>query len=644
MKQKKPYASWKSELTAEILANKGKRFGQVQLDNGSMYWLEVRAAEKGRGVLVRSSQNSLCEEVLPRDVSVRSKVHEYGGGDFIVDNGVVYFSNAEDCRVYKFENNQLTPITPAATDLEFRFADFCLTPCKKYLIAVREVHKTSEHQVINDLVRIDIADKTVTVLHSGFDFYSFPRISPNGHRLCWTCWNQPDMPWDATELWLADLHEEAAISAAHQVSGGEGVSIFQPSWDNQGVLHYISDASGWNNLYSHDDGVLNALCPIDRDFGTPQWIFGLGTYVINSDETLYALYFEEGQQQLCHIDPSNGHIEQIALPFKHFESQLLGDEENLYFCAAGPAIESAMYRYNIAEKKYYALSEVSPFPLPAGDISIAKSVKFSSSSGRECHAFYYAPINSYYEGLDDTCPPLIVMSHGGPTAATDNSLNPGIQFWTNRGFAVADVNYGGSTGFGKRYQKLLDGQWGIVDVEDCVAAAKYLVGQKLADPKALLIRGGSAGGYTTLCALTFFDVFTAGMSRYGVSDLEALAQECHKFEGRYTDNMVGPLPEAKGIYIERSPIHHTDQLSCPILLLQGADDKVVPPNQAEMMVEALEAKKIPYSYLLFEGEGHGFRNAETIIKAFEAELYFYRKILKVESEESIAEIDIKNLN
>lgn len=640
MKSIKPFGSWPSQLSAETLANKGRRYGHMVLDNDTLYWLEVRASEKGRGVLVRSNNGSSCEEVLPQEISVRTRVHEYGGADYTVVDGTVYFSDAKDSRIYRFDG-ELSPITPVENGVEYRYADLCVEPNNRFLLAVRETHQ--QQIVTNELVSICLESKQVTVIHSGYDFYSFPRVTPAGHRLCWTCWNQPDMPWDSTELWLADLHPNGTIDAAHRVSGGEDVSIFQPEWSQDGVLHYISDASFWTNLYSHRDGVLNALAPIDREFGTPQWVFGLATYVINDDGSIYALYYENGQQQLCHLETETGHIEPIALPFKHFEGALLGNNKSLYFCAAGPAVESAIYRYDIQSQKYYALTNLSPFPLPMEEISVAKPISFASEEGRVCHAFYYEPQNSQFDGPEDSCPPLIVMSHGGPTAFSDNSLSAAIQFWTNRGFAVVDVNYGGSTGFGKRYRELLTKKWGIVDVEDCIAAAKFLVEHNCADKDSLLIRGGSAGGYTTLCALTFYDVFAAGMSRYGVADLEALASDSHKFEARYLDKMVGEYPQDKEVYRQRSPIHHTDQLSCPILLLQGADDKVVPPNQAELMVSALKQKKIPYSYLLFEGEAHGFRQAETIVKAFNAELFFYRKILGISSDEVLDEIEIHNL-
>ncbi len=641
MKSIQPYASWSSELTPEMLATKGSRYGHMDHDAGRLYWLESRPEESGRGVLVcYDPEKNSCRDVLPETISVRSRVHEYGGGDFIVADSKVYFSNADDNRVYSFDG-ALTSLTPLQTEKEHRYADFCLDPKQDYLIAIRETH--TQGKVVNELVSIDLQKKTVKVIHSGFDFYSTPKISQQGQRICWLCWNQPDMPWDAAELWLADYHNGGYIDAAHRVTGGDSHSIFQPEWSEQGVLHYISDKNGWSNIYNHSKGVLNALAPIDRDFALPQWLFGMCTYVINSDENLYACHFEDGLQQLCHINVKKGHIEPISLPFKNFKNQLLGDNKYLYFCAAGPATDSAIYRYDIATKNYQCLTGAKSFPLLAGDISLGKPISFKSKNQRICHAFYYGPVNSRYQGVEGTYPPLIVMSHGGPTAATHNSLDANIQFWTNRGFAVVDVNYSGSTGYGKKYRERLTSEWGVLDVEDCIAAANYLVEKKLANKDQLLIRGGSAGGYTTLCALTFHNIFAAGMSRYGVADLEALAAESHKFEARYLDKMIGPYPEKKSTYQARSPIHHAEQLSCPILLLQGEDDKVVPPSQAELMVQALEENKIPYGYLLFEGEGHGFRQKETIINAFSAELYFYRKVLNIESKENIEPIKIKFL-
>ncbi len=663
MTQISPYGSWKSSLTAEKLADKGVRYGHMVVDGDDLYWLEVRAKEQGRGVLIRCDHQGNRSEVLPKEISVRTKVHEYGCGDFVVDKGVVYFSNADDQCVYRFDG-ELSQVTAPGLNQEHRYADYCVSNSGDFLICVRETH--SKDEVLNELVRIDLTQSSskgnyadVELVHSGFDFYSFPRISPNNNRLAWTCWNQPQMPWDAAELWLADLHQDGSISAQHKVAGGINENkqdhpnesatqadhcwmnaIYQPAWSADGVLHYISDASGWTNLYSCRDGLLNALTPIDRDFGIPQWVMGTSTYTFAGDDQIYAVYFQHGQQQLCHIDEQTGHIEPIPLPFKDFGEHLLFTNGHLFFRASGPAVAEAVYSYNIETQECTKLSEIVEFPLPVEELSIAETIEFNSADKRISHAFYYAPHNTAYKAPQSSLPPLIVMSHGGPTAMTTNSLDAAIQFWTHRGFAVVDVNYAGSTGYGKRYRTALNGQWGVADVEDCIAAAQYLVDKKRADPNALLIRGGSAGGYTTLCALTFHDVFAAGMSRYGVADLESLASDSHKFEARYLDSVVGPYPEMKDVYIERSPIHSTDKLSCPILLLQGEDDKVVPPNQAEMMVDALTEKQIPFAYQLYPGEGHGFRKSETIISALNAELSFYRQILNIKDAENISQVEI----
>lgn len=658
-KQTSEYGSWISSLTAEKLAEKGVRYGHMCVDQGKLYWLESRASEKGRGVLVCSDHSGNLVDVLGDDISVRSKVHEYGSGDFLVDGGVVYFADASDQCVYQFDiaTNKLTQLTKIYGE-ECRYADFCISADKQFLVCVREQHKLTG--VVNELVSIRLgpskAYADVFVLASGFDFYSFPRFSPNGNRLVWTCWNQPDMPWDAAELWCADFHSSGRIDAQHRVAGGHGsnsqeaensqsdfYSIYQPEWSEKGTLHFISDKSGWSNIYSCENGILNALTPIDREFAIPQWSLATSTYVIGEHGHIYAIYIQQGQQYLCHIDESNGQTNPIPLPFRDFGEHLIIDKHYLFFKGAGPAKEEAIYRFDLNTEELKQLSQIKPASLPPEELSIAKSISFDSDEQRECHAFYYPPKNSQFVGEKNSAPPLIVMSHGGPTAMTHSSLNMAIQFWTNRGFAVVDVNYAGSTGFGKKYRECLRGNWGIVDVQDCVAAAAYLVKQGLADEQKLLIRGGSAGGYTTLCALTFTNVFAAGMSRYGVADLESLASDSHKFEARYLDSVVGPYPHDKAKYIERSPIHHTDKLSCPILILQGEDDKVVPPNQAEMLVDALKQKSLAYAYRLYAGEGHGFRKSETIIDALNSELSFYRQVLDISSKESIHDIKVENL-
>ncbi|PCI70763.1 MAG: peptidase [Gammaproteobacteria bacterium] len=673
MVQTKAYGSWSSPLSAKILAQKSIRYGHMCVDSGNVYWLESRASENGRGVIVKRSCSGKIEDLLPDSISVRSKVHEYGSGDYIVKDDVIYFANAKDQCVYRYDGKlqQLTEkvngikLELADSELletsiiEARYADFVVSKDNQYLICVRETHFQSK--VVNELVCIHLSSsdefKPVKVIQTGKDFYSFPRLTSNTNRLTWTCWDQPEMPWDSAELWVADFHKDGRVDAVHKVAGGLSLerkeSVYQPEWSNDGILHYISDSSGWGNLYSCRDGVKNALTPIDREFGIPQWSLASSTYVITKDNHIYAVYVQRGQQQLCHIDVSTGHIEPIELAIKDFGEHLLLSKNKLYYKGAGPEISEGIYEFDLLTQKNNLISLEKSFPLPASELSIAKPIEFEvdisdidktkNSKTRTCHAFYYEPYNTQYKAPGNTAPPLIVMSHGGPTGMTTSSLNSAIQFWTHRGFAVVDVNYSGSTGFGKKYKDRLIGNWGIVDVEDCVAVAEYLVKQNLADKDSLLIRGGSAGGYTTLCALTFYDAFKAGTSRYGISDLECLATDSHKFEARYLDVCVGEYPKEKQTYIDRSPIHFTDKLSCPILILQGEDDKVVPPNQAEMMVDALKQKGLPFAYQLYKGEAHGFRKEETIIHSLNAELSFYRQVLKIKSDEQIESVKVENL-
>ncbi len=638
-KQAIPFGSWSSPVTAELVAKQGVRLGHMQVFEGRVYWLESRPQEQGRGVIVCCDGQSKTD-VTPEDMSVRTKVHEMGGGDFLVCQLGIFFVNAIDQAVYLTDTSGNTKaITTVSDDKSvWRFADFSITPDLAFLFSVRERHDISP--VKNELVSIELKTGEVRVVAEGHDFYSFPRVSPQGHRLCWTCWNHPQMPWDGTELWVADIHRDGSVNAAHKVCGGEHESIYQPAWSPDGVLHFVSDRSGWWNLYSFRDGVLNALTPTDNDCGIPQWVFGTSSYCFASESDIYFAFFEEGQQQLAHLDVDTGHIEPLELPFREYPGQLQFDSNKLYMQAGGPALPLSVFEVELSSGHYRDLVGDGELPVPIDFVSIAKPVRFTSASGYQSHGFFYEPLHPEFCGLDDEKPPLLVMSHGGPTGHTSSSLNWQIQYWTTRGFAVVDVNYAGSTGFGREYRDLLNEQWGINDVNDCVYAARYLVEDELVDGDRLMIRGGSAGGFTTLCALAFFDDFAAGMSRYGVADLEALAKDTHKFEARYLDNLVGPYPEARSVYQERSPIHHASELSCPILILQGADDPIVPPSQSQELVKALAEKDIPHAYIEFEGEGHGFRKQENIVRALQAELSFYRQVLHIDSEEQLEQVPL----
>ncbi|WP_144391311.1 S9 family peptidase [Pleionea sediminis] len=641
MKEKeiKPYASWTSPITAEMVAAKGTRLGHVQVFDGKVYWLESRPHESGRGVVVLWDGQS-SKDVTPRDVNVGSKVHEYGGGDFLVLQAGLVYSQADDQRVYILRDGE-SPV--ALTDEPekkkgWRYADFTASPSEKFIYAVREDH----HSVVvkNELVMIDVEKSVVTVIAEGFDFYSFPRVSPDGGRLCWTCWNHPQMPWDGTELWVADIAKDGSISAEHKACGGMDESIYQPAWSPDGVLHFVSDRSGWWNLYSFRDGVMNALMPTDNDCGIAQWNFGTSTYCFGCDDNIYLCYFEEGQQSLAHLNVDTGHVEPMTLPFREYPGQIHIDNNKLYVLAGAPVISLDLFEIDLSNGHYKTIREKHSLPVSHDFISLAKPIQFTSSNGYQAHGYFYEPAHPNYQADESEKPPLIVMSHSGPTSIATTTLNWAVQFWTSRGFAVVDVNYGGSVGYGRAYRNLLRHNWGVNDVNDCVYAARFLVEDELVDGKRLLIRGGSAGGFTTLCALTFTDDFAAGMTRYGVADLEALVSDGHKFEARYLDSLVGPYPESKSVYVERSPIHHTDDLSCPMLVLQGAEDKVVPPQQSQQLVKALSEKDIPHAYIEFEGEGHGFRQKDNIIRALEAELVFYRQVLSIQSEEVLPELEL----
>ena len=633
-KQPRPYGSWPSPISAQQLAAKGTRLGHAQTFDGKLYWLESRPAEKGRGVIVCWDGKKVTD-VSPKLVSVGSKAHEYGGGDFLVCELGLLFCNADDQGVYLLDHQDelslMTELPEVAKSL--RYTDFSICPDNRWIYAVQENHtqdkSTGKPVVLNELVVIDSHSRAVKVVETGADFYSYPRVSPDGNRLCWTCWSHPQMPWDGTELWVADIDKDGTLTAKHKVCGGTEESIYQPEWSPDGVLHFVSDRSGWWNLYSFRDGVMNALMPTDNDCGLPQWNFGSRNYCFADSQNIYLSVFEQGEQRLVHIDVNSGHVEPLELPFTEYSGQLHYSNKRLFVVAGGPVIAQGLFAIELDTIKYVSIKQEPAIPIDSDQVSIAKPIQFTSAAGYQSYGYFYEPSNPDYCGLKNEKPPLIVLSHGGPTAAASSAFNLAIQFWTSRGFAVVDVNYGGSTGYGRAYRELLKGHWGINDVNDCLYAARFLVDDGLVDGERLLIRGGSAGGFTTLCALTFHDDFAAGMSRYGVADLEALASDSHKFEVRYLDSLVGDYPAQKAIYQERSPINNTDKLSCPILILQGSEDKVVPPAQSQQLAKALDEKDIPYEYIEFEGEAHGFRQQDNIIRAFESELSFYLKILKI---------------
>jgi dipeptidyl aminopeptidase/acylaminoacyl peptidase len=633
-----PYGSWASPITSDVIVASSIGLGEILVDGRDVYWIESRPQEQGRTVVVRLSHDSQPADVtlaMPANgqsaFNVRSRVHEYGGGAYLVDDGIVYFCNDADQRLYRQERGAApVPITEAAAKPRgLRYADGVMDRTGKRMVWVCEDHTTGAAQPVNTLVDIS-ADgaRPPHVLVSGNDFYAAPRLSPGSARLAWLEWRHPNMPWDSTELWVGRFAPDGTIADRRKVAGGDAESVLQPEWSPDGVLYFVSDRSGWWNIYRIVGDLLGgeseAVYPLEAEFGSAQWGFRPSRYAFASAKRLMCSYSRNGSASLAAVDLDTLSVTPIATEFTEIAS-LRADADNVYFVGASPTHFPAIVRLTPASGQATVLKASSTQDVRAyqGYLSTAQPIEFPTENGLTAFALFHPPANRDFSAPADELPPLIVRSHGGPTSAFSSALDWSVQYWTSRGFAVLNVNYGGSTGYGRAYRERLRGKWGIVDVDDCVNSARYLAASGQVDGKRMAIRGGSAGGYTTLCALTFHNVFKTGASYYGISDLEALAKDTHKFESRYLDGMIGPYPARRDLYIERSPIHFADRLSVPIAFFQGAEDPIVPPNQAEAMVDALKAKSLPVQYLLFDGEQHGFRRAQTIKRTLDAELYFY---------------------
>jgi dipeptidyl aminopeptidase/acylaminoacyl peptidase len=645
-----PYGTWTSPISAKTVAEQGLRLGFVALDGDDLYWLEGRPHEGGRNALVRRSAAGAIADVTPRDHNVRTRVHEYGGGAYVVSKSFVYYSNFLDQRIYRIVGSGAPgAVTPEG---KWFYADAAIDDRRQRLVCVREDHSKDGHEPVTTLVsiRLDGEPHAGDVIASGYDFYSTPRLSPDGSRLAWLSWRHPQMPWDGTELWVASVTDQATLVDPSLIAGGPHESIYQPGWSPDGVLYFSSDRTGWWSLYKCDVGTVKCdIVPVlwqmldEAEFGRPQWLFGWATWAFADERRIAVSYVRRGRWKLATIDTEAGTLTDVPTDLEPLE-WLTATATHAIYVAASPDTASTVARTNLATGGTELIRSSSTLQLERRHISIPEAIEFPTEGGLTAHAFYYPPANGDFAALPSDRPPLIVVSHGGPTTQTKAVLDLQVQFWTSRGFAVVDVNYGGSSGYGRAYRERLHWQWGIVDVDDNINAAKYLVEQGRADPDRLIIRGGSAGGYTTLAALAFHpEVFGAGASYYGVSDVEALAKDTHKFESRYLDTMIGPYPAARDLYRERSPIHYIDRLSCALILFQGLEDKVVPPDQSEKMADAVRAKGLPVAYMAFEGEQHGFRRAETIIRCLEAELYFYGAVFRFTPAGGLTAINIDNL-
>jgi dipeptidyl aminopeptidase/acylaminoacyl peptidase len=642
MAQTAPCGSWKSPLSAERAVAAGIGLGDVSFDGDLVLWQESRPAEKGRNVIMQRSPDGSLQELTPEPWNARTRVHEYGGRAYLMAGGVLYFSQFADQRIYRVDPDQPPrPITPEAIAL--RYADLCADALRGLLWGVREDHRAGG-EPRNCLVALHAQGDAEggRIVAEGQDFYAAPRLSPDGTQLAWLSWNHPDMPWDGCELWLADVDAQCRLQQPRRLAGSRDEAVQQPLWSPDGRLHFISDRSGWWNLYRWGTQGAEALCPMAAEFGQPFWNFGLSTYAFASATKLVCCPIRRAVQQLAVLDTSTLQLTMLDTPFSSF-GNLVAADGRVMFTGASPLQATSVGLLQLDDGRLEILRRGSSIEADPRYTSLPEAIEFATGGGPNAHAFFYAPRNRDFQAPAGEKPPLVVMGHGGPTSMAANAYRAGIQYWTSRGFAVLDVNYGGSSGFGRAYRQRLDGAWGVVDVMDCIEGARHLVARGDVDGRRLVIRGGSAGGYTTLSALAFHDTFACGASLYGIGDLQTLAQDTHKFEARYLDRLVGPWPEARELYLARSPLHHLDGLQRPLILLQGAEDKVVPPEQSRRMHAALKAKGVPVAYLEFEGEQHGFRQLKNIVRALEAEAFFYARIFDFTLADPVEPVPIDNL-
>ncbi|HEY3522977.1 MAG TPA: prolyl oligopeptidase family serine peptidase [Candidatus Limnocylindrales bacterium] len=635
----RPYGAWESPFGLELLTAGVVRITEPTVDGERIWWLEGRPSDGGRQTLVRRDPDGSTHDVSPAGMNVRDRVHEYGGGAYLARGDVVIVSSFNDGRLYRVGPDRTAePLTPEGP---FRYADLEPDERRGRLLAIREDHGPTG-EAINSIVAIALDDGAVTVLVEGADFCAAPRLSPDGSRLARVEWNHPNMPWDGTTLRMAALDAEGRPGDATTIAGSPTDWVSEPRWSASGVLHFIAEPNGWMNLQRVADGRIEPIAPMEVEFGAPEWTFGWRTYDIDADGSVVAIGRAAGRDRLYRLGPTPGEVVEIPTAFTELAFPTLIDG-SLVALAASPTATTALVRIDLPSGRHETIRRSTSWQPDPGDLSVGRPIEFPTTGGRTAHGIFYAPHNPRFRPPDGERPPLIVTSHGGPTSAATTALSVTYQIFTSRGIAVLDVDYGGSTGYGRDYRKRLDGEWGIVDVDDCVAGAEFLAERGLIDPARLVVRGGSASGFTTLAGLAFRDVFAAGITYFGLGDLRAFVRETHKFESRYLERLVGQLPEMEARYRERSPALHADRISVPVLVLQGLEDRVVPPSEAERIVDALWERRVPHAYIAFEGEDHGFRQAASIIRSAEAELSFLGQVFGFEPADNLEPVTIEHL-
>lgn len=640
--QTAPYGSWISAISAEAVGAGRISLSDLRNHDGALYWTESSPQAAGKVAVYKISLQGEATQLTPVGSNVRTRVHEYGGAPFAVVAGTLYYSEFIDQRLYRLQPGGLPlAVTPAG----YRYADcvhYASSRASESLLCVREDHTDAAH-VRNAIVRLPLpADGAGEVLFAESDFVAYPRVSRNGAQIAFIAWDHPRMPWDGTELKVATLGPQG-LHDVTSIAGGPTESVLEPQWDDDGTLYFISDRSGFWNLYAWKAGKTRAVCPRAAEFAAPLWSLGQANYVLLGDGRAAVAFTQNGVDHLGVLNLKRGELRVLDLPYASFSQLAPIDSHHVAAIAGAATAPRAIVRIDLNTSQSTVVRRAGAAP-DSDMVSVATPIDFPSANGRIAHAFYFAPHNPKFRPLAGTLPPLLTLVHGGPTAQAEPIYSATIQFWTSRGFAVADVNYGGSSGYGRDYRRELNGAWGVVDVEDVVAAARYLSAQGYVDPQRMAITGGSAGGFTVLAALSRSDVFHAGADYYGVSDMTALAKDTHKFESRYLDSLIGPLPQAHAVYEERSPLNHLEGFKVPVIVFQGAEDPVVPPNQSEKIVDALRARKVPYAYLLYLGEGHGFRDPKNVINSLQAELVFYGHVFGFSPAGPLPALTIQNFS
>ena len=637
-----PFGSWASPFKIERLTDRVVFLSEPHGIDGIRWWIEGRPEESGRQVLVRRETDGTLTRMTPEEFNARSRVHEYGGAAYLVSGDLVVVSDFTTGRLHRIVRpGELVPLTP---ERQWRYADAIHDAARNRLIAVREDHEpdtvASHGEWNNELVAIDLDSGDVAVLATGSDFYAAPRLSPDDSTLAWLEWHHPNMPWDGTELRLAMIGADGSLGEPRTIAGSRTDWISQPRWSPEGVLHFAAEPTDWMNLYRYVDGKALPISNVEAELVAPDWQFGYRTYTFLDGGDILAIARSSGRDNLIRIAPDGSSIT-IDLPYTEMNG-LSVDGDRLVLRAAAPDKPAAVIEIDL-QGNVTVLRTANPTIPEREDVSIPEHIEFPTTGDLTAFGNFYPPTNRSFVGPAGELPPLIVTSHGGPTAEAFSGFATGIQLFTSRGYAVLDVDYGGSTGYGKAYRKRLEGQWGVVDVDDCVAGAVYLAEQGLVDGERTAIRGGSASGYTTLAALAFTDEFDAGCTYFGIGDLRAFVKDTHKFESRYLESLLGPWPAAKQVYLDRSPSLHAEQITAPVLVQQGADDRIVPPSEAERIVDALFERRIPHAYLLYPGEDHGFRGHDAIMRSFGAELSFYAQVFGFEPADDIEPLEIQFL-